>query len=162
MEIHNLEPVLRQHPLFQGIAPRYVELLTGCASNVVFNAGDLICRAGTEANHFFIIRSGKVAVEVHPPQLEPMTIQTLEDGDVLGWSWLFPPYRWNFDSRAVALTRAVALDAKCLRGKCDEDHHLGYDLMTRFSAIMVERLNATRLQLIDVYGSPEKPPKSLP
>jgi hypothetical protein len=91
--------------------------------------------------------------------MEPMTIDTLEDGDVLGWSWLFPPHKWNFDSRAIALTRALVLDAKCLSGKCEEDHHLGYEMMRRFSAIMVDRLKATRLQLLDLYGSPSREKK---
>lgn len=159
MEIHDLGIVLKEHPFFRGLAPEYIELLTGCASNVRFNAGDLVCKAGTEANQFYIIRTGKVAVEVNLPQLEPMVIETLEDGDVLGWSWLFPPYRWNFDSRAIVLTRAIALDGKCLRGKCDEDHDLGYVLMTRFSSIMVDRLRATRLQLLDLYGSPTRTKK---
>lgn len=159
MEIHDLGVVLKEHPFFQGLSAKYIELLTGCASNVKFDAGELVCRSGSDANHFFIVRAGKVTVEVNLPGLEPMAIQTLEDGDVLGWSWLFPPYKWNFDSRAITLTRAIALDGKCLRQKCDEDHDLGYQLMTRFSAIMVDRLRATRLQLVDLYGSPARTKK---
>ena len=159
MEIKNLEPVLKEHPFFQGLAQKYIELLVGCASNVRFDAGKLICTTGSPADHFFIVRSGKVAVEVNLPQLEPMTIETLEDGDVLGWSWLFPPHQWNFDSRAVNLVRAIALDAKCLREKCEDDHDLGYEMMRRFSAIMVDRLKATRLQLLDLYGSPSRDKK---
>ena len=156
MEIHTLEPLLREHPFFQGLDAKYIELLVGCASNVRFNAGDLICKASSDANHFFILRAGKVAVQFNVPEREPMVIQTLRDGDVLGWSWLFPPYKWNFDSRAVELTRALAMDATCLRKKCEEDHDLGFELMKRFSAIMVDRLKATRLQLVDLYGSPAK------
>jgi CRP-like cAMP-binding protein len=71
---------------------------------------------------------------------------------VLGWSWLFPPYRWHFDARALELTRAIALDGKCLREKCEEDHDLGYELVKRVAQIIMERLQATRLQLLDVYG----------
>ena len=156
MEIHTLEPLLREHPFFQGLDAKYIELLVGCASNVRFNAGDLMCKAGSDANHFFIVRTGKVAVQFNVPGKEPMVIQTLQDGDVLGWSWLFPPYKWNFDSRALELTRALAMDGTCLRKKCEEDHDLGFELMKRFSAIMVDRLKATRLQLVDLYGSPAK------
>jgi CRP-like cAMP-binding protein len=159
MEIRDLGVVLKEHPFFRGLHPKYIDLLTGCATNVKFDAGELICRAGSDANHFFIIRAGKVAVEVNLPQIAPMTIHTLEDGDVLGWSWLFPPYKWHFDSRAVALTRAIALDGKCLRGKCDEDHDLGYEMMTRFSAIIADQLSQTRLQLVDLYGSPARAKK---
>ena len=154
MEIHTLEPLLREHPFFQGLDAKYIELLVGCASNVRFNAGDLMCKAGSDANHFFILRAGKVAVQFNVPEKEPMIIQTLRDGDVLGWSWLFPPYKWNFDSRAVELTRALAMDATCLRKKCEEDHDLGYELMKRFAVLALERLKATRLQVLDLYGSP--------
>jgi CRP-like cAMP-binding protein len=76
----------------------------------------------------------------------------LAAGEVLGWSWLIPPYHWKFDARAIEQTRALALDGKCLRTKCEEDHDLGYELLKRFAQIMEERLQATRLQLLDVYG----------
>ena len=79
-------------------------------------------------------------------------IETLGPGEVVGWSWLFEPYRWQFDGRAVAPTRVVAFDGACLRGKCEADHELGYELMRRFVASVIERLQATRLQLLDVYG----------
>ncbi len=79
-------------------------------------------------------------------------ISTLGEGAVVGWSWLFPPHRWSFDARALEQVRAVAFDGGCLRGKCDADHELGYELMRRFAAVMLERLQATRLQLLDVYG----------
>ena len=81
-----------------------------------------------------------------------MMIQTIDEGDVLGWSWLFPPYVWHFDVKAVELTRAIAMDGECLRNKCEEDHELGYEIMKRFSHVMVNRLSATRLQLLDIYG----------
>jgi CRP-like cAMP-binding protein len=80
-----------------------------------------------------------------------ITIETIASGDVLGWSWLFPPYRWHFDAQALELTRAIAFDGACLRAKCDDDHDLGYALQ-RFARIMMQRLQATRLQLLDVYG----------
>ncbi|MFH0907973.1 MAG: cyclic nucleotide-binding domain-containing protein [bacterium] len=155
MDIHNLEPTLREHPFFQGLENKHLELLVGCASNVRFDAGEFICRADEPADKFFLIRTGKVAVEINVPQRGPMTIQTLDDGDLVGWSWLFPPYTWNFDARATTLTRAIALDARCLRTKCETDYQLGYEMMKRFSAIMVERFQATRLQLMDLYASPD-------
>ena len=95
-------------------------------------------------------------VETFIPQKGPLGIRTRESGEVLGWSWLIPPYHWHFDVRAVELTRAIALDAKCLRGKCEEDLKLGYELLKRFAHVMEERLQATRLQLLDVYGAPAK------
>jgi len=79
-------------------------------------------------------------------------IETLEEGDILGWSWLIPPYLWRFDARIVEPTRAIALDGKCLRMKCDENHDLGYELLKRFAHIVTQRLQATRLQLLDIYA----------
>ena len=99
------------------------------------------------------MRHGRVVLETFVPGRGALTIETLEEGDLLGWSWLFPPYRWHFDARALDLVRAVAFDGACLRGKIDDDHALGYELLDRFSPVMLERLQATRLQLLDVYGS---------
>ncbi len=128
-------------------------MIVGCAANVRFEAGEYIFREGEDANQFYIIRHGKVALELFTPERGVLTIQTLGAGDVLGWSWLFPPYRWRFDARALELTRAIALDGTCLRNKCDEDHNLGYELVKRFAQIIIERLQATRLQLLDVYDA---------
>lgn len=148
-----LEGILEQHPFFRDLAPEFLQTITGCAANVRFNAGAMMCTEGDEANHFYLLRAGKIAIEVFAPGRRPLTIQTLSDGEVLGWSWLFPPHRWIFDARAVEDVRAIALDGKCLRHKCEDNHDLGYQLMKRFSAIMVARLQATRLQLLDLYGA---------
>jgi len=149
--METLEPILAQHPFLKELEPRHLKILVGCASNVRFNAGQILFHEGEEANQFYMIRQGKVAIEILAPELGPITVQTVGEGDVLGWSWLIPPYRWRFGARAVELTRAIALDGKCLRQKSEEDHDLGYELLKRFSGIIVERLEATRLQLLDVY-----------
>jgi CRP-like cAMP-binding protein len=112
----------------------------------------MIYREGDEANQFLLIRDGKVAIEVFSARRGSLIIQTAGSGDVLGWSWLFPPYKRRFDTRAVEPTTAVALDGKFLREKAEEDYRLGYELLKRFSKIVVERLQATRLQLLDIYG----------
>ena len=147
-----LEPILAQHPFLKDLEPRHLQLIVGCAANVRFEAEQFILRAGEEAKQFYIVRHGKIALEIFVPGRGPVTIQTLGEGEVLGWSWLFPPYRWHFDARALELTRAIALDGECLRGKCETDHDLGYELVKRFAKVMMERLQATRLQLLDVYG----------
>ena len=151
--MQTLEPILAAHPFFRDLPQPYLQLLVGCAMNVRFNAGQLIFQQGEPADHFYLLRSGTVNIEIPTPERGSLTIQTLGEGDVLGWSWLFPPYRWTFDARALTLTRAIALDGACLRAKCERDHSLGYDLLKRFAAIVVERLQATRLQLLDVYGT---------
>ena len=109
-------------------------------------------REGDPANQFFLIRHGQVALEIGVPGQTPIVFATIGAGEIVGASWLVPPYRWMFDARAVLLTRAIGIDAACLRGKCEADHDLGYDMMKRFLPILVQRLHATRLQILDVYG----------
>ena len=152
MKPETLEPYLASQPLFQDLDQEYLELLAGCASNVRFQPKQLIFRQGEPADRFYLIREGSVSLEIPSLHDGPLTIQTLGKGEVLGWSWLFPPYQWHFDARARQATRAIAMDGRCLRGKCDADPALGYDLMKRFSAIMHERMQAARLQIIDLYG----------
>jgi CRP-like cAMP-binding protein len=151
--VENLERILKEHPFLDGLAENHLKLLVGCASNVVFKAGEFVFRESEPANAFYFIRQGRVQIETHIPQKEPVIIGTRDDGDVFGWSWLVPPYKWHFDARATVVTRVIAMDGKCLRGKLDEDHDLGYELMKRFSLMIAERLEATRLQLMDIYGN---------
>lgn len=151
--METLERILAEHPFFNGLKTHYLQLIVGCASNVRFNAGEFIFHEGEEANEFYLIRHGKVALEIFAPPRGPLTIQTIGEGEILGFSWLIPPHRWRFDARALELTRAIALDGKCLRTKCEEDQGLGYQLMKRFAHIVEQRLQATRLQLLDLYGS---------
>ena len=150
--MQTLESILVEHPFFKGFQPQYLQLITGCASNVRFNAGTYMLREGEQASQFYLIRHGKVALEVFAAQRGAITIETIEAGEVLGWSWLFPPYRWHFSARVVEPVRAIALDGTCLRTRGEEDHDLGYELMKRVAQIMMERLQATRIQLLDVYG----------
>jgi CRP-like cAMP-binding protein len=150
--VQKVDELLRDVPMFAGMAADRLELIAGCASNRIFRPGDYLLHEGERADSFFVIRRGDVAVETYVPQRGALTLETLHDGDVLGWSWLFPPYRLAFDARAAATVHSVAFDGRCLRGKCEEDHDLGYDLMIRFAGVMVERLQAARMQLLDVYG----------
>jgi CRP-like cAMP-binding protein len=150
--MQSLEPYLAEHPFLKGLKPNLLKILVGCASNVRFDVGQFILREGEEANNFYIIRHGKVAIELFAAERGTITIQTIGEGEILGWSWLISPYRWRFDARVVDLTRAIALDGKCLRTKCEQDHNLGYELLKRFVHVIALRLEATRLQLSDVYG----------
>ncbi|HEY6286270.1 MAG TPA: cyclic nucleotide-binding domain-containing protein [Ktedonobacteraceae bacterium] len=150
--MQTLEPILAEHPFFKGLKPEYLQLVTGCASNVLFDTGTYIFREGEEASQFYLIRQGKVALEIFAAQHGPITIETIDAGEVLGWSWLFPPYRWHFSGRVFEPTRAIALDGKCLRAKSEADHDLGYELMKRVAQIMTERLQATRIRLLDIYS----------
>jgi CRP/FNR family cyclic AMP-dependent transcriptional regulator len=150
--METLERLLAEHPFCQGMEKHHLELLTGCASNVRFDASQSIFRQGEQANHFYLIRHGKVAIQIHALERGGIILQTVDEGDVVGWSWLVPPHLWTFDARAVELTRAIVLNGECLRKKCEEDHDLGYELFKRFTQVMAERLEAARLQLINIHG----------
>jgi CRP-like cAMP-binding protein len=154
MNTQTLEPFLAEHPFFKGLRADHLHLLVGCASNTRFDEGQFLYREGQEANNFYLIRHGRVALEIAVAPKPPIVLRTLGAGDILGWSWLIPPHHWNMDARAVELTRAIALDGACLRKKCQDDVTLGYELLKRFSQVMEQELQAARLQLIDVYGPP--------
>lgn len=149
----SMEAIISQHPFFQGLAPEQLSLIAGCAKNVRVNAGETLFREGEPADQFYLIRYGRVALEIFIPGRGPVTLQTVQEDDVLGWSWLFEPYRWHYHARAQQLTRAVAFDGACLRGKCNDDHHLGYELMKRFARIITERLQAARMHMLDIYAA---------
>ena len=152
--MQSTELFLAEQPFLKELDTHQIEQVAGCAFDAQFDAGQFLFREGEAANQFYIITHGKVVLEVFVPGRGAVAIETLEAGDVLGWSWLFPPHRWHFDGRALVLTRAIAVDAKCLRAKCEDDHDLGYALVKQFARIIMERLQATRLRLLDVYGTP--------
>jgi len=150
--IHSLESVIKEHPFFADMPDRHLEFITGCAKNVQFAEGQIIFHEGDPANEFYFIREGLVAVDLLIPTRGATTIQTVGEGEIVGWSWVSPPYQWHFGGRALQRTRALAFDAKCLRNKCEEDHDLGYEVLSRFVSVISARLDATRLQLLDIYG----------
>lgn len=155
VQIEGLDRILREHSFFAGMDEAYQDLVAGCAANEVFHAGDYIYREGDPADKFYLIRHGQVALEVHVPGKTPIIVETLKGDDLMGWSWLVPPYRASFDARAQELSRLVSLDASCLRGKMEDDSALGYELHKRFAPVVAARLAAARRQLIDLYGHPE-------
>lgn len=152
MSVEDLGGLLAQHPFFAGMSAGDIAIVAGCARNARFAAGEYLCREGTAAAEFFLVRSGTVSLEVHEPSRGILSLHSAGEGDVLGFSWLMPPHVWMFDARAVQPVRALVFDGECLRGKCDRDPRLGYDLMKRVARVMIERLRATRLQLLDVFG----------
>src|SRR6266508_4180891 len=127
--------ILGDVPLFRGMTQAALELIAGCGSTVRFHQTEILFGEGDPADTFYVLHHGSV------------TIETLGRGDVVGWSWLFPPYRWHFEARARSLVRATAFDAACLRAKCESDPAFGYDLMARFAQILIDRLRRTQLRL---------------
>ncbi len=155
MTLVALEDNIGTHRLFAGLDPGFLELVAGCAKNVRFAAGDPLADEGSPADQIYLLREGHVAMEISAPGKGRITFQTLGPNDVIGLSWLVPPYRWTYDARALDYTRAIAIDANCLRAKCEADAALGYQVMKRFMPTIVDRLHTTRLQMLDVYG-PER------
>lgn len=154
MENGDIGSYLAAHPFLAGLPAAHVKTLEPFASFARFEPDEYLFRLGDPADRFYLIRHGRVSIEVATPHLGPITIQTLDDGDVAGWSWLFPPFEWNFDARAVLPTRALRLDGLHLRETCERDPRFGYEMMKRFSSVMHERLQATRMQLLDLYKAP--------
>jgi CRP/FNR family cyclic AMP-dependent transcriptional regulator len=150
--LETLAELIASSPVFAGMADDDLLLIAGCARNVGFQEGQLLAREGDDADTFYLVRRGRVAFELHTPDRGGLLIDTADAGDVVGWSWLFPPYRWHFDARASEDVRAIAFDGACLRGKCADDPRLGYELMQRFAQVMIDRLQHTRFRLLDVYG----------
>jgi CRP/FNR family cyclic AMP-dependent transcriptional regulator len=153
VEIEGLERIVREHAFFAGLDEGFCRLVCGCAKNVRFDAGQYLFHEGDPADVFYLLRHGRVALEVTAPERGPVTFQTVAAGEIVGVSWLIPPYRWTYDAKALELVRAISMDATCLRQKCEDDHDLGYEMMKRFVPVLVERLQATRLQILDVYGA---------
>ncbi len=150
--MENLVPVLAEHPFFQGFDPKYLELLQDCASLATFKANQLICSEGQPAQAFILLRSGRVAVEIHRPRRGTMIVQTLGEGDLLGWSWFGEPKVWTFDARALELTRALVLDATCVLQVCETHPDFEVQFLRRFSKVLAGKIKTLKLQLVDFYG----------
>lgn len=154
MITRSIADYLSGHPFFAGLDEAAIADLAGCARNEHVRTGDYLFRAGTEATHFYVVTRGRIALELHSPGAGPQMLDSAGEGEVLDWPWLIPPHRWFFDGRAVEPTSVVSLDSACLRGKCDADPALGYQLVRRVAQLMSHRLQATRVRLLDLYGPP--------
>jgi CRP/FNR family transcriptional regulator, cyclic AMP receptor protein len=148
-----LPELVAGHPLLAGLPGDAVTTVAGCARNVAFSPGALLLAEGDPADTLYLVRRGCVSIEVHSPGRGQIVIETVGPGAVVGWSWLIPPYRWHFDARAVDSVGAIAVDGACLRQKADADPALGYALMKRVAAILLERLQMTRVRVLDLYGA---------
>jgi CRP-like cAMP-binding protein len=151
MEKQNLTRLLEELPFFEGFKPEYIEFMAGCASNHRYERGELIVHDGDAAKKTFFIRSGRAEMEIHVPGRGVQTLQSLEDGEMIGWSWLFPPYKWHVDIRAKETTMILALDGTCLRKKLEEDTQLGFDFLRRLIYCMHRRIEGGRFLNLDVY-----------
>jgi CRP-like cAMP-binding protein len=144
----SLDDIIKRHPFLVGMSPHQLRLLSDCSMQAHFRSDELIFREGDPANRFYLLQKGKVALESLVKDKGNTLIQTIGAGDVLGWSWLFPPYLWHFDARAIEPTDAIFIYATPLREECESDHELGYELLKRMAQVMMNRLQATRWKLL--------------
>src|SRR6266571_1534764 len=144
-----LEAQVAAHPFFVGMSEHHIRLLADCAMELHFDAGHVIFREGESANRFYLIEHGKVALESSTLG-DPIKIEEIGDGDLLGWSWLFPPYAWHFSARALEDTTAIFFYGTVLRDYCEKDNSLGFELFKRMSVVMLRRLQAARQKLLSV------------
>jgi CRP-like cAMP-binding protein len=149
--MENLERLLREHHFLEGLSPEQIQFLVGCAKNVRFHAGQWMFREGETADELFLLRQGTVGLEVHVPGKGAVVMETLGPGDIVGFSWLFPPHRTHLDGRARDEVVALSFDGECLRRKMEEDPVLGYGLTKRLLQQVYKRLERVRMQRLDIY-----------
>jgi CRP-like cAMP-binding protein len=147
----SLKGVLESHPFLAGMTSDQLTVLAACASERSYPEREYLTREGQPAAELFLIQQGQVTVETRVGERGRLRLETLNSGDVLGWSWLMEPYQWLFDSRALTTVQVVVLNGACLRDYCRVDHELGYELLLRLARVIEHRLQATRLQLLDVH-----------
>jgi CRP/FNR family cyclic AMP-dependent transcriptional regulator len=145
--------LIAEQTFFHELDQDSLDFVAGCGRNVHYAAGDRILTQGEPAHTFYVLRSGSVALSFYVPGRGAVIVDTLGGGDVLGWSWLFAPYQWQFDAEARDDVAAVAFDGICLRTKCDSDAQLGYLLVQRFAKVMLARLQSVRMRMLDIYGT---------
>lgn len=144
-------------PFFEGIEEERLIPLAEFSAIQHVEAGAEIFREGQPAEHFYVVLEGRVGLQIHSAGTGDSAIATIRPGEALGWSWLFPPYRWHFDARALDPVRLLSLEGAKLRDQCDRDHHLGYAMLYRIAEIITQRLQSTRLQLLDVFSAQPAP-----
>jgi CRP-like cAMP-binding protein len=144
----SVEAVLAAHPFLAGMSAHQRGLLTDCAMLSHFKPGEFLICEGDPANRFYLLIKGKIALESYVEEEGRRLVQTIGAGDVLGWSWLFPPYYWHFDAQATEPTDVVFFYATPLREECEADHDFGYEMLKRMSEIIIHRLQATRKELL--------------
>ena len=138
------ESIISMHPFLKGMSEHQLRILSDCSMQAHFNANEMIFGEGEPADRFYLIQRGTVALEAYVKDKGNTLVQKIGAGDVLGWSWLFPPYFWHFTARALEPTDALFIYAKPLREECESDHDFGYELMKRIAEVIMRRLQATR------------------
>ena len=154
MNKQSTEDYLSTHTFFSGLNDNFMKFLSNAATELQIKKGDVLFQQGDSADKFFLLRKGQVSIQV-PALVGPaLDIQTLGENQLLGWSWLIPPYRWNFLARAVEDSDLLEFDGSAILARCEEDSEFGYELFKRFASLMSERLDAARQKMMDQWNPP--------
>lgn len=151
--MENLTERIMRHPFFRGMKQEHLGILTASAKEKSFAPAEVLLREKEPANEFYLIESGSVALEAREPGNGTMLVQNLKAGDVLGWSWLFPPFAWHFQARAIEPTSTIVLSGAHLLNTAESNHEFGYELMKRVAQVVIQRLQTTRKQLLGSAAS---------
>ena len=145
---------LAAHAFFSALNEDYIKLLSEFVTERQVAKGEVLFQQGKVADKFYLVRKGQVSVQVPALVGPPLELQFLGENQMLGWSWLIPPYRWNFMARAVEDTELLEFDGLAILARCEKDPKFGYELFKRFGALMSERLNAARQKMMDQWNPP--------
>lgn len=143
---------LTEHEFFKDLSQDDLTFIAGCGKRVAFHEGDVIAKPGEPADLFYLITHGQVSLLIDHTPRKPFLFQTLGPDEIVGLSWLIPPYRWTVTAIASLLTRAIAFDGACIREKCEKEPRLGFLLMKHLVSILVKRDEGAMLHILDVYG----------
>lgn len=153
-----LQTKIAEHPVLGTLNREYLEIVGQGAEEITFQPGEVIFREGEPANRFYLVQEGQLALEAHVPNRDDRLIQKISKGDLLGWSWLFPPFVWHFQARALDHMTAIVLYGGHLLASCEENHDFGYELMKRVSGVLIQRLEVTCRKLLDTHPPARTPP----
>ena len=153
-QAQNIEQYLAELKLFSGLDAAYLKFLADCARRRELQTEEVLFRYGTPADRFFLVVKGAISVEVPAIEGPPVELQKPGPGEVMGWSWLIPPYRWNFQARAVEPCEVIEFDGEAVLQRCEDAPDFGYQILKRFSALMSERLEFARRKLMDEWSPP--------
>ena len=151
-----LKSDLFKAPFCEGLKEEHLGVLLACAHEERILKGRFLFHEGATADEFYIILSGRIGLELNCPNRGGLSIQTCGGGDVVGTSWLIAPYLWRFDAKVLEDSRLISMDAAVLRERCRIDSAFGYAMLERIAQVKAERLDAARLQLLDLYGNPQE------
>ena len=158
MSSYTIIEKLHTHPFMKGLSDDYIDLIADCTEEKAFNPNQYLLRYQKPAEEFYLLLSGQIVLLSYMPGNEVAKLETIDGPSIIGWSWLLPPYRWHFDVKATEITQALQVHGMCLRGKMETDKDFGCEMYHRFMKVVVERLQASRLQSMDVYKKPEGSP----